>query len=105
MPLSGVDYVAFLCSYLMFFSHQEFKKIRAFKGEKCGIKFGDLEPWDEAYYTSLMKSSTYTLDSSVSLKLLLFCMNSIFFLFESVVIREIFIGQDSFLLLLQGHFS
>ncbi|XP_041007330.1 mitochondrial intermediate peptidase, mitochondrial isoform X1 [Juglans microcarpa x Juglans regia] len=44
---------------------EEFKKIRAFKGEKCGIKFGDLEPWDEAYYTSLMKSSTYTLDSSV----------------------------------------
>ncbi|KAB1208180.1 putative mitochondrial intermediate peptidase, mitochondrial [Morella rubra] len=44
---------------------EEFKKIRDFKIEKCGIKCGDLEPWDEAYYTSLMKSSTYDLDSAV----------------------------------------
>lgn len=44
---------------------EEYRKIRDFKREKCGSKCGDLEPWDEAYYTSLMKSSTYNLDSSV----------------------------------------
>ncbi|KAE8022416.1 hypothetical protein FH972_008218 [Carpinus fangiana] len=44
---------------------EEFKKIRDFKRERCGIKCGDLEPWDEAYFTALMKSSTYNLDSSV----------------------------------------
>jgi Zn-dependent oligopeptidase len=54
------------CLFLL----QEFRKIRDFKREKCGSKCGDLEPWDEAYYTSLMKSSTYNLDSSVSLALL-----------------------------------
>ncbi|KAK7854884.1 mitochondrial intermediate peptidase, partial [Quercus suber] len=44
---------------------QEFRKIRDFKREKRGRESGDLEPWDEAYYTALMKSSTYNLDSSV----------------------------------------
>ena len=44
---------------------QEFKKIRDFKREKCGQQYGDLEPWDEAYYTAMMKSSAYDLDSSV----------------------------------------
>ncbi|XP_059451774.1 mitochondrial intermediate peptidase, mitochondrial isoform X2 [Corylus avellana] len=44
---------------------EEFKKIRDFKRERCGIKCGDLEPWDEVYYTAMMKSSTYNLDSSV----------------------------------------
>ena len=52
------------------FSLQEFRKIRDFKKEKSGRESGDLEPWDEAYYTALMKSSTYNLDSSVSLALL-----------------------------------
>ncbi|XP_062153688.1 mitochondrial intermediate peptidase, mitochondrial isoform X2 [Alnus glutinosa] len=46
-------------------AEEEFKKIRDFKRERCGIKCGDLEPWDEAYYTALMKSTTYNLDSSV----------------------------------------
>ncbi|KAF4372136.1 hypothetical protein F8388_000352 [Cannabis sativa] len=36
-----------------------------FKRGKCGQISGDLEPWDEAYYTALMKSSVYNLDSSV----------------------------------------
>ncbi|KAF3964920.1 hypothetical protein CMV_010846 [Castanea mollissima] len=44
---------------------EEFRKIRDFKREKSGRESGDLEPWDEAYYTALMKSSTYNLDSSV----------------------------------------
>ncbi|KAM1231890.1 hypothetical protein ACFX13_042515 [Malus domestica] len=44
---------------------EEFKKIREFKREKCGQQSGNLEPWDEAYYTAMMKSSAYDLDSSV----------------------------------------
>ncbi|XP_008234377.1 PREDICTED: probable mitochondrial intermediate peptidase, mitochondrial isoform X1 [Prunus mume] len=44
---------------------EEFKKIRDFKREKCGQQYGDLEPWDEAYYTAMMKSSAHDLDSSV----------------------------------------
>lgn len=45
---------------------QEFNQIREFKLKKCINKFEDLEPWDEAYYTSMMKSTAYNLDSSVS---------------------------------------
>ncbi|XP_061997605.1 mitochondrial intermediate peptidase, mitochondrial [Rosa rugosa] len=44
---------------------EEFNKIKAFKREKCGQTDGDLEPWDEAYYTAMMKSSAYDFDSSV----------------------------------------
>lgn len=42
---------------------EEFKRIRDFKIAKCVS--GDLEPWDEAYYTALMKSSACNLDSKV----------------------------------------
>lgn len=45
---------------------QEFNQIRKFKLKKCVNKFEDLEPWDEAYYTAMMKSTAYNLDSSVS---------------------------------------
>lgn len=45
---------------------QEFNQIREFKLKKCINKFEDLEPWDEAYYTSMMKSTAYNLDSSAS---------------------------------------
>ncbi|KAK9914089.1 hypothetical protein M0R45_037885 [Rubus argutus] len=44
---------------------EELNKIKEFKREKCGQKDVDLEPWDEAYYTAMMKSSAYDLDSSV----------------------------------------
>ncbi|XP_057476622.1 mitochondrial intermediate peptidase, mitochondrial isoform X2 [Actinidia eriantha] len=44
---------------------KEFKKIWDFKREKSGQINGDLEPWDEAYFTGLMKSSAYSLDSLV----------------------------------------
>ncbi|KAJ0043998.1 hypothetical protein Pint_17259 [Pistacia integerrima] len=44
---------------------EEFKAIRDFKRKICGQRFVDLEPWDEAYYAAMMKSSTYNLDSSV----------------------------------------
>ncbi|KAL5744367.1 hypothetical protein ACOSQ2_027483 [Xanthoceras sorbifolium] len=43
---------------------EEFKAIWDFKRKKCGQRCVDLEPWDEAYYTAMMKSSAYNLDSS-----------------------------------------
>ncbi|XP_028052419.1 mitochondrial intermediate peptidase, mitochondrial isoform X2 [Camellia sinensis] len=44
---------------------KEFKRIWDFKREKNGQINGDLDPWDEAYFTGLMKSSAYSLDSLV----------------------------------------
>lgn len=44
---------------------QEFETIRNFKREKCGQICIDLEPWDEAYYTGMMKSCDHNLDSSI----------------------------------------
>ncbi|KAK3040092.1 hypothetical protein RJ639_027818 [Escallonia herrerae] len=44
---------------------EEFKAISDFKREKSGHVCGDLEPWDEAYFTGLMKSSAFNLDVSV----------------------------------------
>ncbi|XP_004499673.1 mitochondrial intermediate peptidase, mitochondrial isoform X2 [Cicer arietinum] len=44
---------------------EELKLLTKFKREKCGQSGGDLRPWDEAYYTTMMKSSVYKLDSSV----------------------------------------
>ncbi|XP_020095925.1 probable mitochondrial intermediate peptidase, mitochondrial isoform X1 [Ananas comosus] len=44
---------------------EEFARIRDFKRRVCNEKSLDLEPWDEAYFTGMMKSSTYDLDSSV----------------------------------------
>ncbi|CAJ2638580.1 unnamed protein product [Trifolium pratense] len=46
-------------------STEELNLLTKFKREKCGHSGGDLRPWDEAYYTTLMKSSLYKLDSSV----------------------------------------
>ncbi|XP_057952770.1 mitochondrial intermediate peptidase, mitochondrial isoform X2 [Malania oleifera] len=43
---------------------EEFKAIRNFKRVKSGQLNGDLEPWDEAYFTGMMKSSAYQLESS-----------------------------------------
>ncbi|XVE64095.1 hypothetical protein DITRI_Ditri07aG0073800 [Diplodiscus trichospermus] len=43
---------------------EEFKTLRNFKRDICGQRCIDLEPWDEAYYTAMMKSSSYNLDSS-----------------------------------------
>lgn len=44
---------------------EEFEAIRNFKREKCGQRCIDLEPWDETYYTAMMKSSGHNLDSSI----------------------------------------
>ncbi|WCJ36511.1 Mitochondrial intermediate peptidase mitochondrial [Euphorbia peplus] len=44
---------------------KEFETIRNFKREKCGTKCIDLEPWDETYYTGMMKSSIQDLDPSI----------------------------------------
>ncbi|KAF7824901.1 mitochondrial intermediate peptidase, mitochondrial isoform X1 [Senna tora] len=41
---------------------EEFKAIRKFKREEYGKSFEDLKPWDEAYYTSKMKSSAFNND-------------------------------------------
>ncbi|XP_058092277.1 mitochondrial intermediate peptidase, mitochondrial-like isoform X1 [Magnolia sinica] len=45
---------------------KEFKAIRDFKRKICNEDCADLEPWDEAYFTGMMKSSTFNLDSFVS---------------------------------------
>jgi hypothetical protein len=39
-----------------------------------GQKSVDLEPWDESYFTGIMKSSTFSLDSSVMCILLVLCI-------------------------------
>ncbi|KAF3335174.1 putative mitochondrial intermediate peptidase [Carex littledalei] len=44
---------------------EEFERIRDFKRKMVGEKSVDLEPWDESYFTGIMKSSTFNLDSSV----------------------------------------
>lgn len=44
---------------------EEFRRLRNFKREMTGQMFEDLEPWDEIYYSAMMKSSNYNLDSSV----------------------------------------
>ncbi|XP_006854483.3 probable mitochondrial intermediate peptidase, mitochondrial isoform X1 [Amborella trichopoda] len=44
---------------------EELHKIREFKRKICGGSSDGVEPWDEAYLTGMMKSSTYDLDSSV----------------------------------------
>ncbi|KAF8379289.1 hypothetical protein HHK36_028722 [Tetracentron sinense] len=49
---------------------EEFKKIKEFKRKNFDQGYGDLEPWDETYFTGMMKSSAYNLDSSVSYPLL-----------------------------------
>ncbi|XP_052726526.1 mitochondrial intermediate peptidase, mitochondrial isoform X4 [Vigna angularis] len=44
---------------------QEHRLLTKFKREKCGQSDGDLRPWDETYYMTMMKSSAYKLDASV----------------------------------------
>ncbi|CAN1842688.1 Mitochondrial intermediate peptidase, mitochondrial [Linum perenne] len=44
---------------------EEFDRIKKFKQEKSGESSADLYPWDEAYYTGMMKSSMHDLDSSI----------------------------------------
>lgn len=44
---------------------EEHKLLTKFKIENCGQSDGDLRPWDEAYYMTMMKSSAYKLDSSI----------------------------------------
>ncbi|XP_061372981.1 mitochondrial intermediate peptidase, mitochondrial isoform X2 [Gastrolobium bilobum] len=44
---------------------EELKLLTKFKREKSGQSDGDLRPWDEAYYMTMMKSSAYKIDSSV----------------------------------------
>lgn len=52
---------------LVGFSSQEFKKILDFKRGRTGQSVEDLEPWDEAYFTRIMKSHAHNLDYSVNL--------------------------------------
>lgn len=47
-------------------STEELNLLTKFKREKCGQSNGELRPWDEAYYTTMMKSSVYKLDSLVA---------------------------------------
>ncbi|KAK9120648.1 hypothetical protein Syun_018265 [Stephania yunnanensis] len=44
---------------------KEFYSIAEFKRRNCNERAVDLEPWDEAYYTGIMKSSAYNLDSTI----------------------------------------
>ncbi|OMO85833.1 Peptidase M3A/M3B [Corchorus capsularis] len=44
---------------------EEFGIIRNLKRDICGQTSVDLEPWDEAYYTAMLRSSAYSLNSSV----------------------------------------
>ncbi|KAK7334487.1 hypothetical protein VNO80_26244 [Phaseolus coccineus] len=46
-------------------TREELKLLTKFKREKCGQSDGDLRPWDETYYMTMMKSSAYKLDASV----------------------------------------
>ncbi|XP_027930316.1 mitochondrial intermediate peptidase, mitochondrial isoform X2 [Vigna unguiculata] len=46
-------------------TREEHKLLTKFKREKCGQSDGDLRPWDETYYMTMMKSSAYKLDASV----------------------------------------
>ncbi|KAL6530223.1 hypothetical protein OROHE_014576 [Orobanche hederae] len=45
-------------------AEEEFKKILDFKKAKSGQSVMDLEPWDETYFTRLMKTSVHNLDYS-----------------------------------------
>ncbi|KAL8539610.1 hypothetical protein ACS0TY_001278 [Phlomoides rotata] len=46
-------------------AEEEFKKILDFKRANSNQSVEDLDPWDEAYFTRMMKSSTHNLDYSV----------------------------------------
>ncbi|XP_057453814.1 mitochondrial intermediate peptidase, mitochondrial isoform X1 [Lotus japonicus] len=46
-------------------SKEELKLLTKFKREKYGQSDEDIRPWNEAYYTTMLKSSVYKLDSSV----------------------------------------
>ncbi|KAL3834596.1 hypothetical protein ACJIZ3_009332 [Penstemon smallii] len=48
-------------------AEEEFKKILEFKRANSGRLVEDLEPWDEPYFTRMMKSSAHSLDYSVNL--------------------------------------
>ncbi|KAM0935180.1 putative mitochondrial intermediate peptidase [Dioscorea sansibarensis] len=68
MAASPVIVSSFLLNLSKIVKHkadEEFLSIRDFKRQvRCGEKL-DLEPWDESYFTSMMKSSSYDLDPSV----------------------------------------
>ncbi|XP_074291377.1 mitochondrial intermediate peptidase, mitochondrial isoform X2 [Silene latifolia] len=44
---------------------EEFRRLRDFKRGKTGQMLDDLEPWDETYFSAMIKASNYDLDSSV----------------------------------------
>ncbi|KAK7322431.1 hypothetical protein VNO77_25810 [Canavalia gladiata] len=46
-------------------TQEEHKLLTKFKREKCGQSDGDLRPWDEAYYMTMMKSTVSKLDSLI----------------------------------------
>ncbi|XP_042511651.1 mitochondrial intermediate peptidase, mitochondrial [Macadamia integrifolia] len=63
-PVVAMSFLLDLSKIVRPKADEEFKAIKIFK-ESSGHGFGDLEPWDEAYFTGMMKSSTFKLDSSV----------------------------------------
>nr|XP_015877903.2 mitochondrial intermediate peptidase, mitochondrial isoform X2 [Ziziphus jujuba var. spinosa] len=64
-PLVAMSFLQEMSKMVRPSADEEFKTIWNYKREKCGQTSGDLEPWDEAYYTAMMKSSAFNLDSSV----------------------------------------
>ncbi|XP_022941716.1 mitochondrial intermediate peptidase, mitochondrial isoform X1 [Cucurbita moschata] len=64
-PAVVVSFLQELSNLVRPSADEEFNQIKEFKLKKRFNKFEDLEPWDEAYYTSMMKSTAYNLNSSV----------------------------------------
>ncbi|XP_021725771.1 probable mitochondrial intermediate peptidase, mitochondrial [Chenopodium quinoa] len=65
---------------------EEFRKLRYYKQQRTGQMLEDLEPWDETYYSAMIKASTCDLDSSViaSYFPLLQCIEGLKLLVESL---------------------
>lgn len=65
---------------------EEFKRLRDYKRAKTGQIFEDLEPWDETYFSAMLKASNFDLDSSViaSYFPLLQCIEGLKLLVESL---------------------
>ncbi|XP_010672007.2 mitochondrial intermediate peptidase, mitochondrial isoform X2 [Beta vulgaris subsp. vulgaris] len=65
---------------------EEYERLRDYKRAKTSQMFEDLEPWDETYFSAMMKASNFDLDSSViaSYFPLLQCIEGLKLLVESL---------------------
>ncbi|CAO2839022.1 unnamed protein product [Amaranthus hypochondriacus] len=65
---------------------EEFERLRDYKRAKTGEMSEDLEPWDETYFSAMMKASNFDLDASViaSYFPLLQCIEGLKLLVESL---------------------